>query len=67
MKKQGFNPYLPSWEHVPGGESLACIKVDYDNIWTEYSSDINLPDGIRALYFIYKGNGFASLASFTFE
>ena len=20
MKKQGFNPYLPSWEYVPDGE-----------------------------------------------
>lgn len=21
MKKQGFNPYLPSWEYIPDGES----------------------------------------------
>ena len=20
MKKQGFNPYLPSWEYIPDGE-----------------------------------------------
>ena len=24
MKKQAFNPYLPSWEYIPDGETL-CI------------------------------------------
>jgi arabinoxylan arabinofuranohydrolase len=46
------------------GEALACIKIDSSNIWAEFSSDINLPDGIHALYFIYKGTGCATMASF---
>lgn len=49
------------------GEPLACIKIDFSNAWTEYSSDIDLPDGIHALYFIYKGARFVSMASFTLE
>jgi hypothetical protein len=49
------------------GESLACFEVDYSDKWKEYSSKINLPDGIHALYFIYKGTGFASMASFSLD
>jgi hypothetical protein len=52
-----------SWD----GKALAQIKIEYTNIWTEYSSDINLPDGVHALYFIFKGSGRASIASFTLE
>jgi hypothetical protein len=67
IKTRGYNSgdfhVKTSWD----GESLACIKIGYSNIWKEYSSDINLPDGIHALYFIYKGSGAATIASFTLE
>jgi len=49
------------------GAILAKIPVGFTNVWTEYSSDIVIPDGIHALYFRYTGNGSASLASFTLE
>ncbi|WP_096187993.1 family 43 glycosylhydrolase [Evansella halocellulosilytica] len=49
------------------GKALARIPVKFTNVWTEYSSDIIISDGIQALYFTYTGNGRASLASFTFE
>jgi len=49
------------------GAILAKIPVGFTNVWTEYSSDIVIPDGIQALYFRYTGNGSASLASFTLE
>jgi hypothetical protein len=49
------------------GTALGKIPVGYTNIWTEYSSDIIIPDGIQALYFTYTGGGTASLASFTLE
>lgn len=52
-----------SWD----GEVLGRITVDFTNIWTEYSADIAIPDGIQALYFVYAGKGIASLASFTLE
>jgi arabinoxylan arabinofuranohydrolase len=49
------------------GEVLGRISVDFTNVWTEYSADIAIPDGIHALYFTYAGMGSASLASFTLE
>jgi arabinoxylan arabinofuranohydrolase len=49
------------------GPVLGRISVDFTNVWTEYEGDIAIPDGIQALYFTYKGEGGASLASFTLE
>ncbi|AUG57746.1 MAG TPA: alpha-N-arabinofuranosidase [Ruminiclostridium sp.] len=49
------------------GEVLGKIEVGFSNVWKEYSADISIPDGINALYFTYKGEGSASLASFTLE
>lgn len=46
---------------------LGKIPVDYTNIWTVYSTELIIPDGIQALYFTYTGTGSASLASFTLE
>jgi hypothetical protein len=47
------------------GEALGSIPVVSANIWTEFSSDIAIPDGIHALYFVYKGTGTATVGSFT--
>ncbi|WP_018932193.1 family 43 glycosylhydrolase [Gracilibacillus lacisalsi] len=52
-----------SWD----GPALATLPVKFTNVWTEYSSDIEIPDGIQALYVTYTGNGRANLASFTLE
>lgn len=49
------------------GEALTTIPVEFTNVWTEYQSDVVIPDGIQSLYFTYRGNGRASLASFTLE
>ena len=49
------------------GPELGRIPVDFTNVWTEYSGDIEIPDGIQALYIGYTGDGSASLASFTLE
>lgn len=43
---------------------LGAIPVEYANIWTEFSADIAIPDGVNALYFTYVGSGIASFASF---
>lgn len=52
-----------SWD----GPVLGKIPVQFANIWTEYSADIAIPDGIQALYFTYTGSGSAHFASFTLE
>lgn len=49
------------------GPVLARIPVKFTNVWTEYTTDIDLPDGMQALYISYTGNGRANLASFTLE
>jgi len=67
IKTRGYSSGVFHVKTKWDGEPLACIKIDYSNTWTEYSSDINLPDGIHALYFIYKGTRFVSMASFTLE
>lgn len=46
------------------GEVLARIKIEYSNVWETYTENINLPDGIRAIYITYTGAGNASLKSF---
>jgi len=52
-----------SWE----GEPLATIPVKFTNVWTEYSSDVTIPDGVHSIYITYTGNGRANLASFTLK
>ncbi|MDR2542283.1 MAG: family 43 glycosylhydrolase [Treponema sp.] len=49
------------------GDSLGSIKIDNSDTWEENSSCLSIPDGIHALYFLYKGTGIAELASFTLE
>ena len=49
------------------GPVLGWIPVGFSNVWKEYSADISIPDGVQALYFVYQGEGGASLASFTLE
>lgn len=60
---KGYFEVKTSWNGTP----LGTIPVDFTNIWTEYSADISIPDGVQALYFTYRGGGSASLASFTLE
>jgi arabinoxylan arabinofuranohydrolase len=53
-----------SWD----GPALGRIKVpDFATVWKEYSAQIAIPDGVRALYFAFTGEGAASLASFALE
>ncbi|MBH1942266.1 family 43 glycosylhydrolase [Mobilitalea sibirica] len=49
------------------GPVLAQIPVNFTNVWEEYSSDIEIEDGIHSIYFTYTGGGNASLLSFTLE
>ena len=49
------------------GPVLGWIPVGFSNVWKEYSADIRIPDGVQALYFVYQGEGGASLAYFTLE
>jgi len=50
-----------SWD----GKALTNVPVGYTNIWKEYTADIAIPDGIWPIYITYRGEGSASLQSFT--
>lgn len=50
-----------SWD----GKALGSIPVEFTNVWKEYTSDIAIPDGVQAIYITYRGEGSASLKSFT--
>jgi arabinoxylan arabinofuranohydrolase len=67
IKTRGYSDGVFHVKTKWDGESLASVKIDSSNTWAEYSSDINLPDGTHALYFIYKGTRFTSMTSFTLE
>ena len=47
------------------GEVLARLKVEYSNVWEEYSAPVTISDGVHAIYITYRGNGNAGLKSFT--
>jgi arabinoxylan arabinofuranohydrolase len=51
------------WDAAPIGK----IEIVSSNIWKEFSSSIKIPDGIQALYFVYRGTGNATLGSFSLE
>lgn len=51
------------WDGAVTGE----IPVDHCNEWKTFRAEIQLPDGVNALYFTYRGQGVSNLASFTLE
>lgn len=60
---RGYFEVKTKWD----GEVLGKIPVDFANIWTEFSADIPIPDGVHALYLTYRGSGSASLGSVIFS
>jgi arabinoxylan arabinofuranohydrolase len=51
------------WDAAPLGK----IEVVSSNVWKEFSSPIAIPDGIQALYLVYRGTGNATLGAFSLE
>lgn len=49
------------------GPGLCEIPVQSSTVWMEYSADLDLPDGVHAIYLTFRGQGRASLLSFTLE
>ena len=47
------------------GKVLATVKVISANIWQEFKSPIDIPDGVNGIYLEYKGGGNPQLKSFT--
>ena len=47
------------------GPCVGQIPIQRTNEWKEYRGNVQIPDGVQALYFTYRGNGSMSFASFT--
>lgn len=56
----GYFEVKTSWD----GDVLGTIPIGFSNIWQATSGEVNLPDGISALYFTYRGSGHTSFLSF---
>ncbi len=52
-----------SWD----GNILARIPVENTNVWEPYKSNIQIPDGIHALYITFRGDGNPSLRGFQLD
>ena len=49
------------------GEVLAELPIPFSNVWETITAPLDLPDGVYAIYLTYRGDGTASLCSFTFH
>lgn len=49
------------------GPVLGTIKPDSSNFWEECSGQVNIPDGIAALYLTFKGGGNPQIKKFVLE
>lgn len=49
------------------GETFGVIPLAYSNVWEESRCDVQIPDGVHALYLIYSGKGPAALRCITLE
>lgn len=39
------------------GEVLASLPVGYTNVWEDATAELNLPDGVYAIYLTFRGQG----------
>lgn len=46
------------------GPVLGTVTIGYANVWKEEITDVNIPDGVHALYFTFVGDGHLQFASF---
>ena len=65
IKVRGYADGIFEVKTAWNGKVLATIKVCYANVWEEYSTAVQIPDGRQAIYLTYRGGGNASLLSFT--
>ena len=49
------------------GESLGSVKVCNANIWTPKSGEVTRPDGVHAMYLVFRGSGSGQVKSFRLD
>ena len=63
VKTRGYGEGDMEVKTVWDGEAIAKIPVQYTNVWKESMVDVELPDGVYALYFEFKGEGGTTLGA----
>lgn len=66
IKVRGYASGVFEVKNAWDGDVLSTMKVEYSNVWEEYTAPLKLPNGKQAIYLTYRGDGNASLLSFTF-
>ena len=49
------------------GEVLAKIPVEFSNVWETYGAQVDIPDGVNAVYLTFRGEGSGMLKSFALK
>lgn len=57
---EGYFEVRTKWD----GEVLGTITVPDTNVWVRFEGDVNIPDGINAIYLTFRGTGACMLKSF---
>lgn len=65
IKVRGYASGVFEVKNAWDGDVLSTLKVKNSNVWEEYTTPLKLPNGKQAIYLTYRGDGNASLLSFT--
>ena len=44
---------------------MGTAAIDYANVWRDTVAEVDIPDGVHALYFTFNGTGYLQFAAFT--
>lgn len=67
VKTRGYIKGVFELRNALEGPVLATIPVDFSNVWESSTVEYNIPDGIQALYFTFRGDGKGQFLSFALE
>ena len=70
VKVRGYNGKLKGKMKIKtawDGEVLGEVPIGYCAFWTEFSADIEIPDGVHPLYFEFEGPYRIAFGGFTLE
>lgn len=67
VKVRGYANGYFEIKNARNGNVLCKIEIGHENIWTQYEGRADIPNGVQALYFTYRGQGSTALKSFTLK
>ncbi len=67
IRVQGYCDGIFEVKTAWDGKVIGTIQVNNNPYWWDLPCAIEMPNGIHALYFTYKGTGFVGISEFAFE